>query len=162
MVNFMYLGQTEVEQDDLNHFMEVAAKFDVKGLSQEKQNDEANQQQHFDEAMMRDNRWKPQEDEIVKMEKTEIDTFYNDAFANYEHENIAVQVEDIAEKRNVPKSHENAYHCEQCDYKSEDVSNMRRHKKARHEGIKFPCDQCEYKSSYSHDLTKHKRNKHTK
>ena len=41
MVNFMYLGQTEVEQDDLNHFMEVAAKFDVKGLSQEKQNDEA-------------------------------------------------------------------------------------------------------------------------
>eukprot|EP00092_Neocalanus_flemingeri_P016310 GFUD01017655.1.p1 GENE.GFUD01017655.1~~GFUD01017655.1.p1 ORF type:complete len:300 (+),score=87.50 GFUD01017655.1:37-936(+) len=41
MVNFMYLGQTEVEQDDLNHFMEVAAKFDVKGLSQEKQPDEA-------------------------------------------------------------------------------------------------------------------------
>ena len=34
MVNFMYLGQTEVEQDGLNHFMEVAAKFDVKGLSQ--------------------------------------------------------------------------------------------------------------------------------
>ena len=29
----MYLGQTEVEQDDLTHFMEVAAKLDVKGLS---------------------------------------------------------------------------------------------------------------------------------
>merc|ERR1712096_605380 len=65
MVNFMYLGQTEGEQDDLNHFMEVAAKFDVKGLSQDKPSDETNQQQHFDEAMMRDNRWKPQEDEIV-------------------------------------------------------------------------------------------------
>ena len=36
MVNFMYLGQTEVEQVDLNHFLEVAAKFDVIGLEQEK------------------------------------------------------------------------------------------------------------------------------
>ena len=37
MVNFMYLGQTEVEQENLNRFMDVAAKFDVKGLIPENQ-----------------------------------------------------------------------------------------------------------------------------
>ena len=40
MVNFMYLGQTEVNQDDLNRFMEVAAKFYVKGLSQKEECEE--------------------------------------------------------------------------------------------------------------------------
>merc|ERR1712129_111317 len=39
MISFIYLGQTEVEQDNLNLFMEVAAKFDVKGLNQDDKHD---------------------------------------------------------------------------------------------------------------------------
>merc|ERR1712168_1579823 len=34
MVDFMYLGQTEIAQEDLEHFLEISAKFDVKGLSE--------------------------------------------------------------------------------------------------------------------------------
>ena len=33
MINFMYLGQTQIDQADLKHFLEIAGKFDVKGLS---------------------------------------------------------------------------------------------------------------------------------
>ena len=35
IVTFMYLGQVEVGQDDLNNFMEIAAKFQIKGLVEE-------------------------------------------------------------------------------------------------------------------------------
>merc|ERR1712168_308368 len=32
MIEFMYLGQTEIEQEDLEHFLEISEKLDVKGL----------------------------------------------------------------------------------------------------------------------------------
>ena len=34
LVNFMYLGQTEIAQEDLDHFLQIEAKFDVKGLTE--------------------------------------------------------------------------------------------------------------------------------
>merc|ERR1712183_65885 len=33
MVHFIYSGQTEISEEDLEHFLEIAAKFDVKGLT---------------------------------------------------------------------------------------------------------------------------------
>ena len=33
IINFMYLGEAEVAQDDLENFMKVAARFQIKGLS---------------------------------------------------------------------------------------------------------------------------------
>eukprot|EP00092_Neocalanus_flemingeri_P093501 GFUD01118846.1.p1 GENE.GFUD01118846.1~~GFUD01118846.1.p1 ORF type:complete len:232 (-),score=64.25 GFUD01118846.1:83-778(-) len=151
MVNFMYLGQTEVDQDDLNHFMEVAAKFDVKGLSQEKQLSEVTTVDHLEEKTARD-QWTSSEGDILQIDNTEIDSLYHNSVVNYDN---------VTEKPNLVKSEDNAYYCEQCNYKSEDASNMRRHNKAKHEGIKFPCDHCEYKSSFSHGLKRHKRSQHT-
>ena len=37
LLNFMYLGQTEVAQDELNSFMAIASKFQIKGLSSEQE-----------------------------------------------------------------------------------------------------------------------------
>ena len=34
LVNFMYLGQTEIAQEDLDHFLQIETKFDVKGLTE--------------------------------------------------------------------------------------------------------------------------------
>ena len=39
IINFMYTGETEVAQDNLGHFMEIAAKFKVKGLTEGNQYD---------------------------------------------------------------------------------------------------------------------------
>ena len=33
IIDFMYLGETEVDQDDLENFMKVAARFQIKGLA---------------------------------------------------------------------------------------------------------------------------------
>jgi hypothetical protein len=39
------------------------------------------------------------------------------------------------------KASDNLYSCEQCDYKSRHLHNIKAHEKARHEGIKFPAKQ---------------------
>merc|ERR1711963_519184 len=35
LINFMYLGQTEINEDDLNMFMNASARLDIKGLNKE-------------------------------------------------------------------------------------------------------------------------------
>ena len=38
LIQFMYLGQTEINEDDLNIFMNAAAKLDIRGLNKEIKN----------------------------------------------------------------------------------------------------------------------------
>ena len=47
LVNFLYVGQTEVAQDDLNMFMSAAAKLQVKALSNCQINEEAKPKKHL-------------------------------------------------------------------------------------------------------------------
>ena len=54
-----------------------------------------------------------------------------------------------------------AYHyCGQCDYKSIKLFNVKKHKAAVHDGVRYPCDQCDYKATETGHLKKHKRSKH--
>ena len=52
--------------------------------------------------------------------------------------------------------------CDQCEYISTTGSNLKRHKKAKHDGVKFPCNKCDYEARYSHNLQQHMVSKHSK
>ena len=45
--------------------------------------------------------------------------------------------------------------CDQCDYNPRDRRNLIKHKKAVHEGLRFPCNFCEYKSTCRTGLKNH-------
>ena len=51
-------------------------------------------------------------------------------------------------KQKVDKRKDKPFHkCEQCDYKTVDRSNLTKHVKSVHQGIKYPCPHCDYKGS---------------
>jgi len=161
MLNFMYLGQTEVDQDNLKHFMEVSAKFDVKGLSLDKHDEEPSPNSKF--------KIENDFEKSVKQEgQTDIQLFENSTNQTkldsletpdtWEYSNNTYLNQD---KFRRPHPGNRILFCDQCDYKSELACNVKAHKKAKHEGVKFQCDQCDYKFSFSNALTRHKRNKHT-
>ena len=53
------------------------------------------------------------------------------------------------------------YHeCGQCDYKSTKLFNVKKHRAAVHEGVRYPCDQCDYKATETGHLKKHIRSRH--
>ena len=98
LVNFMYLGQTEVDQDDLNLFMEVAARFDVKGLSQENKYNETGHEKQPDKVAVTDNWGKLKEDDY-KVEISDLDTKYTEDVVSYENDQtVANIVQDVNEK----------------------------------------------------------------
>ena len=45
--------------------------------------------------------------------------------------------------------------CDQCDYNPTDKSNLSKHKKVVHEGLRFPCNFCEYTSTCRSALKDH-------
>ena len=44
------------------------------------------------------------------------------------------------------------FYCKQCEYKATHKSNLLRHIRSKHEGIKYPCDQCYYEATQKSNL----------
>ena len=42
---------------------------------------------------------------------------------------------------------ENTFPCDLCDHIYASKKTLKRHKEAKHEGIRYPCDQCEYSAT---------------
>ena len=40
------------------------------------------------------------------------------------------------------------------------MGNLAEHKRAVHEGVKYPCEQCNYQATSKGNLAKHQRNRH--
>ena len=54
----------------------------------------------------------------------------------------------------------NVYPCDQCEYVATKKSNLDRHKRIKHEGIRYPCDQCDFAASQQGHLKGHKEITH--
>ena len=54
---------------------------------------------------------------------------------------------------------ERKYACNQCEYSSHKSSNLKQHKKSKHDGVSYPCDQCEYAATAVPNLKRHKQSK---
>ena len=52
------------------------------------------------------------------------------------------------------------YPCLQCGKQFSQRGNLAKHKRAVHEGVKFSCDQCNYQSTQKVNLTRHRRAVH--
>jgi len=52
------------------------------------------------------------------------------------------------------------FHCQDCDYVTGRAKNLRRHRAARHEGIRYSCDMCDYSALWKGNLEEHKSTKH--
>ena len=157
MVNFMYLGQTEVEQDGLNHFMEVAAKFDVKGLSQRGKDSYENFTDQTDEKSFSNDEQNFEEYNTIGKHRMEFLRSYDTAIVNNQKEDD----EHSAVKDEQFQTSDAILSCEFCDYKSGRAYSIKVHKMAKHDGVNFPCDQCEYKSTFANNLTRHKKKQHS-
>ena len=184
IINFMYIGHTDVAQDVLETFMGVAAKFKIKGLS----NCQINEQQKQEDQPTKQESEHPKQDQ-VKLEFKPVHE-KDQSYENYESEKYSYseakqdsdqgqQMVDeekgveLFEDENVDTDHISSnsppskvikigkeYKCGFCDYKGRFRNNVDMHRAAQHEGKRFPCDFCDYESKYQQDLIKHKGRKH--
>eukprot|EP00092_Neocalanus_flemingeri_P001812 GFUD01001932.1.p1 GENE.GFUD01001932.1~~GFUD01001932.1.p1 ORF type:complete len:254 (-),score=53.80 GFUD01001932.1:5-766(-) len=169
LVSFMYLGQTEVFQDDLNGFMDAASKFQIKGLSNEEERKETSQETATKINSKEETEYKPimHGDDQTGLLNQQQNISHSWPIENMNE--TSDYLETLPDHREDTNWMSNSYNldkigseftCEKCEYKSKKSADVRKHMNAQHEGIKFDCDMCGYQTGYSHNLKKHKRNKH--
>ena len=80
---------------------------------------------------------------------------------------VKIEVECYPEEEeeviNLPRKRKNdgrfVYSCDQCEYEGSTTS-LKRHKRSKHEGIRYPCDLCNHLATTPFNLKLHKDSKH--
>jgi len=183
IINFMYLGQTNVVQEDLQRFLKVATKFQVRGLTDGKKKGSVSQTTAIS----------IHEEEVINQEENNIDQ-QQGGIANIQSslDNVVMlederRVDDFDFKcdlgnssgfyHGITEEHseidssllmdgfrmvpEKVFPCDQCDYKASYSCNLNSHKRTVHEKLFFQCHLCAYKSSRKDRLNKHVLSKHS-
>ena len=52
------------------------------------------------------------------------------------------------------------YPCDQCEFSTQYMANLKKHRQAKHDGVRYQCNLCGHSSTTEFCLRKHKFNKH--
>jgi len=183
LIKFIYLGQTEVLQDDLDHFMEVAQEFKIQGLLGDSDSATVYDHQKFPKGDMgnpeKPGNYEENPHHSIKHE-VEVQSKYFQRANSTEKQledqlypsyptpkfnfNDALDAFDDIDMSDA-KSDENSketFGCDHCQFKTKSSSSLNRHQRLLHTSSrqKYHCDLCDKIFSMSHGLAKHKKTAH--
>ena len=178
LLDFMYQGQVDISEENLPSFLQVAEDLNVRGLYK-RNTDVCESNEEYTTQFTNPN--------IASFSKTKridsdwIDNIINDKsfgdifFHNYMDTKISAPTEikmEISKDACIKNKKQNiispaiveaggSHMCEQCDYKTFKLQNLKRHIKSVHEGeCPYPCNQCDYKAKEKSKLSRHMRSVH--
>jgi hypothetical protein len=160
---FMYLGEVEIPQDDLDGFLKAGKELRIEGLDDVGYS--IKMEQHDKETFEFD---QPAEEKVDSEKGSQVPRISFDTFESLKTQAIddstLLQKYDqikIGDTNYVKSTNMGAkFSCDKCEYTSKYASHLKRHKDINHEGIKYPCDQCELKLSSKDSLRNHRNYKH--
>ena len=160
-LRFMYLGEVQVEKDNLDFFMSACKKLELLGLSEdniESFNDELEGGENKISTDIVKNEEEPAENlqEITFKSKDEApDSFDTD---NTKDNYITKDFKPVR----VIKNGKSVFECGTCDFTSSGKHHLKYHIDSKHLNIRYPCGICDYSSQQPSDLKKHQQLKHEK
>ena len=147
ILKFIYQGEVEIAQEELNGFIEAAVELNIKGLNNVNQNDTKEKVVDITSNIPKDEMLDVQIiDSKEEESKTEFSTMvYKD-----------MKTEFVGSSDYKPKK----FACDKCNYSTANSGHLKKHTLGIHEGIRYSCDQCESKFTTSDNLKTHKNMKH--
>ena len=165
IIDFLYLGEANVFQEELDNFLALAQELKLKGLegnSEEnvpEQLDETfnhaekrtnvNQQQNMPERRISDVKCEKDANlfqgtvVMTNQQKTKQDSLIEPA--------TMARIDTMIEKR------EGRYNCKNCGHTSKHLFHTREHVEKHIEGLEYPCDVCKKIMRSSHSFRDHKK-----
>jgi len=136
ILQFIYLGEATLYQERKNEFLDVAKSLQVKEISKDIEI--------------------PEKDDVIETQEYahDIEITTNETKQEHNRENIPQK------DRRLKKCNENKYPCDKCNYIASNVSDLKKHVKSIHEGVKYPCNQCSSKFTDQSSLRQHIRSIH--
>jgi len=164
IVKFIYVGSTEIAQEDIGKFMKAAEDLKIEGL-QEKNNspnefeltgeyghDNINTDYSgYNEILLT-------QDEALYDVVTHAENSKHDREL-YHESNVSSNVGPL-QNVSFEKRSDGKYSCTECEYQTAHRTTLKRHILAIHERVRFKCNQCDSEFTTETNLQTHKQSKH--
>jgi hypothetical protein len=166
ILNFIYRGEAEIAQEDLERFISTARDLQIKGLcdnyeikkhESDRNKIEETEIKHFPTFENTDRNWSEKgfESDIVDLDVAE--DFGQDTI------NPAIfspEILSIYETFDGMQDEDGKHYCKHCDFNTTHKLNLKRHNLNIHYGVKFNCHQCDKIFSLKDSLIRHIKSIH--
>ena len=151
ILDFIYNGELQIYQDHLDQFLETAHRFQLEGLSQEKEETNYDGTEPFDEKPFLEN------DSMVEIKdfgnitvKTTKEKMISVQSVNYQDiEELDETIEEMMEKV------DGTWKCTRCGKMCKRKGTIREHIETHIDGLNFPCQFCDKTFRSRHVLRDH-------
>ena len=161
LINFIYLGQCQVDTNFLEEFLNIGTELGVTGMIQKEIKDNiSNEDLHAKNDYIYDDIHKTTFDTHATEKMKEKNVTKNMNEKEYVDLSITHNYESVSSEKRVEKYQNfsvltNKFQCPHCDKELYDRSTLKRHIKSKHEGVIYDCNHCEYKATQKSNLHRH-------
>ena len=169
-MKFIYLGQCDLEQYELEDFLATGKDLEVSGLIEDVyfkkyKEDVVENRIHETKKINSNNTELDNATMLISPKKEEIE----DIPPSKQQESIHLGCNDSQYMfsplggiglHNQSEYAALRYNCDQCDSNYTTQHNLIKHKQSKHEGVKYNCNQCDSKFGNRSSVTIHKKSKH--
>ena len=176
LIDFLYTGKAQVDEELIANFVTLAEDFGVEGLAnncnftQSESGVEESESEKTNRFDVKDQSPSASLDVVKKeIHPKNIDLPCNVCSETFENKSTLKRhlkshrpsqetLANSAEKIIVPKKDENGFHqCNYCERKIRDHCNFRKHVQADHAMIVLKCTHCDYSTRIASNLSRHKK-----
>ena len=142
MLDYVYNGEVNIEQDQLDRFLTIAQRFQLEGLISDESGELEDEEDTPSTVMNNSNIIHPESENVEDVKKI-------NRIGVKEHIKISSEefrtVEELDEKikENLSRGVSGKWQCNICNKESRDISHAKEHVEAHFEGLSFPCQNCE-------------------
>ena len=162
IIDYIYNGEAQVYQDNLDTFLDVAQKLKIEGLNGGENNQKHEQEEIMDDEMDMSYSTNKKTGSNILMKTEGVDTIpkrtksfdyeISVSFLNqdYSKEELTKAIDDLIVKDG------SIWYCKTCGKTSNSHGNMRKHVEIHIEGLSYPCPNCD-NTFRSRNVLKHHR-----
>ena len=164
IIDFLYLGEAKVSQEELHSFLALAEELQLKGLVGN--SEEVKVTEHPTEtfnhterkAAVKDMRNIPESKASQNIFQNEVKSFEGRAVMTYQQKpNSLIEPATMAKIESMIEKRIDGKYCTNCGYTSNHTSHMKEHVEKHIEGLEYPCTLCNKVLRSSLSFREHKR-----
>ena len=149
VLDYIYQGEVQIYQNQLDNFLEVAQKLKIEGLLSTEEPEDKNDSHVVDRKA---------ESFPTRPDYTEVKVVKTDHTRTGNIEKV-VSVTDMAEvdekTEQLMEKIDGIFHCKACDYSSRNSIHMKEHVERHIDGLSYSCQICDKKFSSRNSLREH-------
>ena len=162
IIDFLYLGEANIFQEELESFLSLAEELQIKGLESRPEETVFDPMSSFNrsEDVANSNQQTAQETKIWNG-KFDFDASAHKGTVMPYHQklkqNSIISPDTMARIQSMIEKRAEGYNCTNCDYTTRVLGHMKEHVEKHIEGLQYPCNLCHKTFRSSHSFRNHSK-----